>query len=139
VDVPRTIEYTFSVLGFFFFTGGIFIWIIPFFLIIVGVRALRRFLESGRREDEYSDELPRVINRTGNQDNRESLIFKLADRMKGRVTLSDIVLETGMGLKEAESFIKKMIDGVHVTMEVTDTGKIIYEFPEIISRYENTD
>ena len=125
-------------LGFFFFTGGIFIWIIPLFLIVIGVRVLRRFIESGRRGEGYEDELPPVIKKTPSTDNRESRIFKLADRMKGRVTLSDIVLETGMGLKEAELFIKKMIDGTHVTMEVTETGKIIYEFPEIISRYERS-
>ena len=99
---------------------------------------LRRFIESGRRGEGYEDELPPVIKKTPSTDNRESRIFKLADRMKGRVTLSDIVLETGMGLKEAELFIKKMIDGTHVTMEVTETGKIIYEFPEIISRYERS-
>ena len=73
------------------------------------------------------------------RENTEARIFKLADRMKGRVTLSDVVLETGMGLKEAESFLKNMIDGTHVTMELTDTGKIVYEFPEIISRYESAD
>lgn len=124
-------------LGFFFFTGGIFIWIVPFFLIVIGVRLLRRFLNYAGREDEDTADLPPLLKSRQSPENRESRIFKLADRMKGRVTLSDIVLETGMGLKEAESFIKGMIDGTYVTMEVTDNGKIVYEFPEIISRYED--
>jgi len=67
--------------------------------------------------------------------NLESAVFQLAYKLKGRITLSDIVLETGLGLKEAESFIEKMIDGTHVTMEVTDSGIVQYEFPEIIARF----
>jgi hypothetical protein len=124
------------VLGFFFFSGGIFIWIIPLFLVVFGVRALRRYIESGREQEDYENDFHPVRKPGAPVDDRESRIFKLADRMKGRVTLSDIVLETGMGLKEAETFVENMIDGIHVTMEVTEKGSIVYEFPEIIQRYD---
>jgi hypothetical protein len=66
----------------------------------------------------------------------ESTIFRLADEMKGRLTVSDIVIATDLGLKEAERVIEAMVDGIHVTMEVTESGRMIYEFPEIIAKYE---
>jgi hypothetical protein len=69
----------------------------------------------------------------------ESKIFQIAYKMKGRLTLSDIVLETGLGLKEAEQIIEQMVDGTHVRMEVEEDGIIVYEFPEIIARFKKDD
>jgi hypothetical protein len=67
----------------------------------------------------------------------ESVIFQLANRLKGRITLSDVIIETGLGVKDAESFINNMVDGVRVRMEVDEErGFVIYEFPEIIERAE---
>jgi len=69
----------------------------------------------------------------------EGEIFRLADEMKGRLTLSDIVIATDLNLKEAERVIDSMVDGTHVTMEVKDSGRVVYEFPEIIARYEDLE
>jgi hypothetical protein len=69
---------------------------------------------------------------------REGEIFRLADEMKGRLTLSDVVIATNLNLKEAERVIDSMVDGMHVTMEVSDNGRVVYEFPEIIAKYEDS-
>jgi len=69
----------------------------------------------------------------------EGEIFRLADEMKGRLTLSDIVIGTNLSLKQAEEVIDSMVDGTHITMEVKDSGRVVYEFPEIIAKYENSD
>jgi len=66
----------------------------------------------------------------------EGEIFRLADEMKGRLTVSDFVIATNLSIKEAERVIDSMVDGIHVTMEVKDSGRVVYEFPEIIARYE---
>ena len=66
----------------------------------------------------------------------EAYIFRLAYKMKGRVTLSDVVLETGLNLKSAEETMNSMVDNVRVCMEVDERGWVVYEFPEIISRFE---
>ena len=66
----------------------------------------------------------------------ESAVFSLAYRLRGRITLSDIIVETGLGMKEAEDVIGGMVDGIRVRMEVTEDGLVIYEFPEIIARFE---
>ncbi len=68
--------------------------------------------------------------------NQEARIFKLAYRLKGRLTVSDIVVETGLGVHDAEALIEGMIDNNHVRMEVDDRGIVTYEFPEIIRRFE---
>ena len=67
----------------------------------------------------------------------ESRIFRAAFKYKGRLTVSDIVLETDLGIRDAEEVINSMVDGTHVRMEVQDSGLVVYEFPEIISRFEN--
>jgi hypothetical protein len=67
----------------------------------------------------------------------EGRIFRAAYKRKGRLTISDIVLETDLSMREAEETINRMVDGLHVRMEVEDSGLVIYEFPEIISRFEN--
>ena len=66
--------------------------------------------------------------------NIEGVIFNLAYALKGKITLSDIIIETGLSMKEAENTINQMVDGIRVRMEVDDQGMVVYEFPEIIAR-----
>ncbi len=62
-------------------------------------------------------------------------VYQLAYRLKGTITVSDIVVETGLEVEEAEKLIQSMVDNQRVRMEVRDDGVIFYDFPEIISRY----
>jgi hypothetical protein len=66
----------------------------------------------------------------------ESRVVSLAYRLGGRVTVSDVVIETGLGIKEAEELMDRMTDEVRVRMVVDDRGLVAYEFPEIIDRLE---
>ena len=66
----------------------------------------------------------------------ESRIFKLALRLKGRLTVSDVVIESGLNLQQAEDLLEGLVDSIHVRMEVDDQGLVTYEFPEIIRRLE---
>ncbi len=129
-------------MGFFFFHGGgMFFWIVPLMLIGLFIRIIFRRTRFGRfggyglEEDSFPG---RIETREKKQDEEttESRIFKLADRLKGRITLSDIVLETGLGMKSAEQAIEEMLDNLRVTMEVDDSGMVFYEFPEIMARYD---
>ena len=63
-----------------------------------------------------------------------SKVFRLATKRQGRLTLSDIVIESGLGLKEAERFMDSLVDGLHVQIEVDAKDLINYEFPEIQAR-----
>ena len=66
---------------------------------------------------------------------QEHKIFDLAFRNKGRVTLSEIILETGLGMKKAEKLINSMVDDLRVRMEIDDKGLVYYEFPEIMDKF----
>ena len=118
-----------------------FFWIIPFILIGLLIRVVYRRTRP-KRLDEYDLEEGSYPGRIEASEKKykeetiESRIFKLANHLKGRITLSDIVLETGLGMKSAERVIEDMLDNLHVTMEVDDSGMVFYEFPEIIARYD---
>ena len=146
------------VISFMAFPFGMFAWIVPFILIFIGIKAIRHMYHSSHKkfynyydiEDQLPDRDSRKLDNNDTADNKvaltsynrgewESRIFRLAYKNRGRITLSDIVLETELGLKDAETIIEEMIDGVHVRMEVREDGLVIYEFPEIIARFEGDD
>lgn len=68
----------------------------------------------------------------------EHQIFELAFRNKGRVTLSEIILETELSMKKAEKLVNSMVDNIHVCMEIDENGLMYYEFPEIRDKF-NTE
>ncbi len=129
---------TFSIIGLIFP-------IMVFFLIM---RVVRSFFRSSHRDVESRLDNLRFPSREADYDTitryppleppaSEGEIFRLADEMKGRLTLSDIVIATNLSIKDAESLIESMVDGIHITMEVKDSGRVVYEFPEIIAKYED--
>ena len=131
---------------------GMFGFIVPIFFVLIGVRVLRSIFRgddrrSHRKMGEYDvpplpyDDATRESHYVAapSDDPIEASIFKLAKELKGRLTVSDIVIGTNLGLKDAERVIDGMVDGAHVTMEVSDSGRVIYEFPEIIARFEDDE
>ncbi len=58
-------------------------------------------------------------------------VFRLARRHEGVLTVSDVVVETGLEPRQAEQRMNDLVDGERVTMEVTDDGRVRYEFPEM--------
>jgi hypothetical protein len=131
------------------FVGMMFFGWLPFlllFLFIVAIRGILRALGIFRRRpfgrmenrsmhetfDPFGfEEFEPVV---GNQSSLQSKIFRLASRQGGKVTVSDVVIETEMSVHEAESFMDRMVDGTHVRMEVSDEGQVFYEFPELLNR-----
>jgi hypothetical protein len=97
-------------------------------------RSSRSIMDDDRLPPELLRRDPRSLVRGKNSD--EASIFKLALKLQGRLTVSDIVIETGLNLHEAEELVQGMVDNTHVRMEVSDRGMVTYEFPEIIQRIE---
>ena len=58
-------------------------------------------------------------------------ILQLALRKDGLITVTDVVAETGLSFKEAEKTLKEMVDFSHVSMRVSESGVMVYEFVEI--------
>ncbi len=121
--------------GFGFFP---FFFLMPLILVVVIARAASGAFRSWRRyelEEEHDTRLhQREAQRAPHTD--EAAIFKLAYRLKGRLTVSDIVVETGLGVDESERLVESLVDNVRVRMEIDDRGIVTYEFPEIIRRFE---
>jgi hypothetical protein len=129
-------------ISFGFFPFGFLLPLIFFVIIARVASGFFRGLDRRRRianEDELAERLRYGGYRRsvpGRPESDEARIFKLAYRLKGRLTVSDIVVETGLGVHEAEGLIESMVDHSRVRMEVDDRGVVTYEFPEIIRRFE---
>ncbi len=115
-----------------FFFWGPFFFVFPAFIIFMIVR---HFVGPSHRHQSrwYVDDF---TSDTQPKESQQVSIYKLAYRLKGRLTVSDIVIETGMDVKAAEELIQSMVDNQRVRMEVDDQGMLVYEFPEIIARLE---
>jgi len=123
-----------------------FYFVVPLIFIFVIARVASGFIRGVTRRPykDLSNDLPmplgvpaagsRRIIPGGNSD--EAKIFKLALKLRGRLTVSDVVIETGLSLHETETLLENLVDGVHVRMEVNERGMVSYEFPEIIDRLE---
>ncbi|MCF7947428.1 MAG: hypothetical protein K9M94_02405 [Spirochaetia bacterium] len=115
--------------GFPFFMGGPFLWLI---IGLGGYFIMRRFFNSkGRRQQASPD---RTQNYGRGQESIETSIYRLAGKLGGTITVSDLVTHMGIEPKRAEKTLESMADGVRVRMEVDDAGIVYYEFPELKSR-----
>jgi len=63
-------------------------------------------------------------------------VFRLARKNRGRLTVSDVVIELGLSVLEAEELLEGMCDGRRVRPEPRPNGLVVYEFPEILARLE---
>jgi hypothetical protein len=122
----------------FFFGFGLLFFLPVIIFIFVAFRIVPRILNSIFREVDSNKRIQGNFSSgpVNQSDKIEHRIFQLAYRLKGRITLSDIIMETGMDMKKAEDTVNSMVDEVRVRMVVDDDGLIIYEFPEIIARCE---
>jgi len=58
-------------------------------------------------------------------------IFKLASTEGGSISVSDVVLATGLTIAEAEKSLNDITDGFRIRMDVTDSGIVRYVFTEL--------
>ena len=68
----------------------------------------------------------------------EADIYRLARKLGGYLTVSDVVIHLGYNTHEAENLLEKMTDGLRIRMEVNDNGLIVYEFAEVIDSSRGT-
>jgi hypothetical protein len=116
-----------------------FFFLVPLFLTVFAVRAGSSFFRTLSQRDqrrEFEGFFPPNVHPWARGSSQEARIFQLANKLKGRVTISDVVIETGMGVQEAEELMQRLVDNTRVRMEVDDRGLVTYEFPEIFARYE---
>lgn len=69
----------------------------------------------------------------GSTDDVEKKILTLAYDKGGRVTVGDVAVNTDLSLREAEEVLKGMSTKGYCGMNVTENGKIEYEFEGLFS------
>ena len=115
--------------GFPFFMGGPFLWLL---LGLAGYFILRRFFVSTHRQQRPT--IDRSKNNERGQETIETSVYRLARKLGGTITVSDLVTDMGIEPKKAEKTLESMADGVRVRMEVDEAGIVYYEFPELKPR-----
>jgi hypothetical protein len=119
-------------MGSMFLGGGILFFgigvIILTLVLFWGAKLLRRRMGrstmTGRRDGTPERIAPSV----------QRQIFEMAKQNKGRLTVTDVVLGTGLSLRQAEEALNSMVDGYRIRMNVRDSGMIIYEFTELVQQ-----
>jgi len=116
-------------MGFPFFP---FMMIVPLFFIAAGAMVLMRLFGPTRLSGPKNAMSPPP-------DDIDAQIFRAAKQQRGRLTISDLVIETGWSAKEAEKALERLADGIHVRMNVSDKGRIEFEFPDLLGYHETKD
>ena len=110
----------------------------PFFLLLFFfvLPAIERRDSYNRRRRQMTAELDRKRSQENRKDVKlakndyEKKVFTLAAKFRGRLMLSDVILETGLGMKDSEKLMDGITDGLHVKAEPDSKGILFYEFPE---------
>jgi hypothetical protein len=122
--------------------------VLPLFIVAMSVRALsglfRRFYHDDDPIETRGWQLPGSTTRGGrtaslSHDQSRSFegrVYRLAYKLGGRLTISDIIIETGLDTATCERQVNELVDETRVRMVVDDRGFVVYEFPEIIDRLE---
>lgn len=129
----------------FFWFGFPFMFLLPLFVAAVAVRVGSQFFRSwdsqqhryvSGRGGQGSDILADIYGMPRNGRSPEARVFQLASKLGGRLSVSDVVIELGVDVKDAEELLQGLVDNVRVRMELDDNGRVTFEFPEIIDRHE---
>ena len=65
-------------------------------------------------------------------------VFRLASRKQGRITISDVVVDLGISPTDAEDMMDRIVDGIHAQVELSERGRLVYVFPELIGETSTT-
>ncbi len=111
--------------GFGMFNGVFLILFIPG-VILLGTILFKGLKGLGRKGE--------LIRSKPDMQSLHSKIMRLALDKGGTLTVTDVVMSTGLSIIKAEEELNNMVDGLRTKMEVRDSGIIVYEFPEIMKR-----
>ncbi len=67
---------------------------------------------------------------------QQNRVVRLARQRGGRLTVTETAADTGLTVEEASEILKRLADGGFVEVEITDSGLIVYRFPEVLFAHE---
>ncbi len=121
-------------------------WVIPVFILLFVLKLLKKHRRRDGLFNEDRDQIDDPDEDSGASANQgygrrvpvgEAEIIRIANKNDGILTVTDVALDTGLSMKEAEDALNKLVDNVRVSLEVTSSGILHYEFKEIIDKKRN--
>lgn len=67
---------------------------------------------------------------------QQNKIIRLAQQRGGRLMITEIAVETGLAVEEVEEILTGMAHRGYVEVEVSDSGIVVYRFPEALFAHE---
>ncbi|MGY8825294.1 MAG: hypothetical protein ACKVJG_15390 [Candidatus Latescibacterota bacterium] len=67
---------------------------------------------------------------------QQNKIVRLALQHGGRLTITETAADIGLTVEEVEDILRTMADRGFVEMEITDSGMVVYRFPEVLFSHE---
>ena len=67
---------------------------------------------------------------------QQNQLLRLAQQRQGRLTVTEAATETGMTVQDAEQIMKDLADRGYVEIELTESGMMVYRFPEVLFSHE---
>ena len=67
---------------------------------------------------------------------QQNSLLRLARRRGGRLTVTEAATDTGLTMEETHQILRNLADGGFVEIEVTDSGVMVYRFPEVLYGHE---
>ena len=67
---------------------------------------------------------------------QQNQIVRLARQKGGRLMVAETAADTGLMVQEAEEILRELADGGYAEIEVTDSGMVVYRFPEFLFSHE---
>ena len=71
-------------------------------------------------------------NKAQSKESIERQILNLAKTTDGKLTVTQVAMNTSLSLEDAEKHLQNMVKSGYVHMDVSESGIIIYEFIELI-------
>lgn len=66
----------------------------------------------------------------------QNRIVRLARQKGGRLMVAEAAADSGLLVQEAEQILRELADGGYAEVEVTDSGMVVYRFPEFLYGHE---
>jgi hypothetical protein len=67
---------------------------------------------------------------------QQNKVVRLAQQRGGRLTITEAAADSGLAVEEVEEILRSMADRGFVEMEITDSGMVVYRFPEVLFAHE---
>lgn len=116
-----------TIFGLLYFSTHQWFWLFP--LCFAGIPALLRGIQRIYSQRALTRQRREEVSQTSDAD-RTKEILRVAQTHNGKVTPALVSLNSSLSLEDAERLLQELSSKGYASMNVTESGRIEYEFPE---------